>query len=322
MKTNTATLFLSNLTCIDHAYCNPGETIQGGSFMASFVVTGNIEPVEQVVVDFSTLKKDIKNIIDDMTFGLDHKLWVFKSAWDEVSYEEFSVLNSVDIPEEERLRLVNKAAILSVPRSAVYIVQQPELRTYSIRSATTIVQSLVETELSKKYPGIKVECILSERAENIYADHLFARMFRYTHGLKNSTSLACQNIVHGHLSTVVFYYTKDVDVDSRNQIRDELEKFVRLIENAVYVLTDNVASSTPTSLVVKYETEARGKFCATYNLERTKAIVLDEETTIENLTNQLTGRFLDLELLKKLGVTQIHMSEGLQKGSILTLNEI
>lgn len=74
---NQSTLFIGNLTTIDYAYIHPTRyTIKGGSLNLSVEVTGDIEPVENVVVDFGTIKKKIKSLIDDKEEGFDHKLWV------------------------------------------------------------------------------------------------------------------------------------------------------------------------------------------------------------------------------------------------------
>jgi 6-pyruvoyl-tetrahydropterin synthase len=75
------TIFLNNITQIDHAMLVPGRdgatTILGGSLNLSVRLWGTNTANEHVVVDFSAVKKDIKALIDNHTTGFDHKLWVF-----------------------------------------------------------------------------------------------------------------------------------------------------------------------------------------------------------------------------------------------------
>ena len=68
------TMFFSQPTVIDHAYIDQEGRVVGGSFNPDFLVTGEIDPKEKVVIDFGTGKKQIKALIDHKEFGYDHKL--------------------------------------------------------------------------------------------------------------------------------------------------------------------------------------------------------------------------------------------------------
>lgn len=322
--TKTSTLFLSQITCIDHAWCDfETRAIQGGSFLASFKVTGNIDPTEHVVVDFSTLKKLIKNIIDHPVTGIDHKLWVLPTAWDDI--DVYSDFIETEDRTEFRVSLKNMTMRADVPLSS--IVMCPAMPEYNTFFAEVMVKHRVQDELRKLYPTIEVECYLSETPS--YFDqpglHSARRMFRYTHGLKDSTSWGCQNLLHGHLSYVEFYY-KGENLEQSVGVNTLLVDFMSRIESAVFVKRENVVGSLTSEelldqevLVVQYETESRGKFRAEYATRYHNILVIDEETTIENLLTSLLDTYSDREELKAAGVVSIAISEGLQKGSMLAL---
>jgi len=327
-KPKPVRIWLDRISCIDHGWCDSlsDNTIQGGSFMASFVVTGNIDPVEQVVVDFSTLKHDIKAIIDHPETGLDHKLWVFPNAWDSCTpYREGYLDRIGGIGRRERVRLVNKTVSLDVPADAVAFIHCPSLtHTYSVKTAEAIVQDLVQKNLEAKYPGIQVECKLSEKPDiPRVGDGLESstRMFRYFHGLKHSTSKPCQNVAHGHLSFVTFFYSHNTDVSKVYEINQELDRMIRCIDKTAFFFTANRVESNISAdyCAIEYTTPERGRFRAEYHLGHNRLIGLDVETTIENLLGKLADTYSDIPMLKRLGVTHIAMSEGLQKGSLISL---
>lgn len=320
MDVKTSSIFLKNITCIDHAWCaeQSDYTIQGGSYLASFIVTGKVEQHEQVVVDFSTLKKDIKNIIDDPQIGLDHKLWLYPDA--------FNIDSEIKITTptggyQNRLILQNSSVKLDIPSNSVARVRKGF--SYTLEDSTTFVKEHVQSQLELKYPGIMIECILSEIPDTIPSDEYdyeqsLTKTFRYTHGLKNSTSWACQNIVHGHLSFVTFY-TREISPIKVSTIDLCLTNFIDQITDSVFIHKENIVDKIDSSLVIDYTTKERGHFKGEYDSDENKLLIFNEETTIENLTKNLIERFLDVPYLKELGVTKIAISEGLQKGSIINL---
>lgn len=331
-KPKSVSIWLDRISCIDHGWCDSlsRNTIQGGSFMASFVVTGNIDPVEQVVVDFSTLKHDIKAIIDHPETGLDHKLWVFPEAWDSLEhYNEGYLSNAYGrVGRRRRLRLSNKTVSLDVPENAVALIVSPHptetYGRYSVKTAEAIVQDLVQKKLEAKYRGIKVECKLSEQPDIPHVgDGLESstRMFRYFHGLKNSTSTPCQNVAHGHLSFVTFYYSHNTSVSKVYEINRELDRMIRCIDRTAFFFEENRVESDISAdyCAIEYTTPERGRFRAEFQLDKNRLIGLDVETTIENLLGRLSENYSDIPMLKRLGVTHIAMSEGLQKGSLISL---
>ncbi len=320
MKPKISTMFIQDLTCIDHAWCCEASnyTIQGGSYLASFAITGNVDPHEQVVVDFSTCKKEIKNIIDHKIHGLDHKLWVFPHAWNK--YEEYA--NGVD--HFVRVRASNPSIRIDVPKNATQMIFNENGARYSLEYAQQIVQDLVQRTLEAKYPGIKIECFLTENPSvpQMYSmESQATRMFRYTHGLKDSTSWACQSPVHGHLSFLSFCYPVFIDDIKEKQILVELDNFSRTIQDAVFLYERNILQCHDDTITIEYETRERGLFNVSYWLGQNRILILPEETTIENLLLNLLDKYGNVSKLKELGVTSVIMSEGLAKGSTISLVE-
>ena len=70
-------MYYANLTNIDLAMFMPDGRLRGDSFNLHVKMTGQEDPEEAVLIDFSTAKKTIKSWIDDhVGNGFDHKCWV------------------------------------------------------------------------------------------------------------------------------------------------------------------------------------------------------------------------------------------------------
>lgn len=137
---NAATMFLSNLTILDHAILDERGNVVGGSFNPSFFVAGEIDPIEQVVVDFSTVKKEIKNIIDDRETGFDHKLWWIQG----VSKGTTSTVNN-------RIIINTPTTMLDMPANAVRFIPYIEGMDI-IDTIETCINKHITKELSKLHP--------------------------------------------------------------------------------------------------------------------------------------------------------------------------
>lgn len=309
-----SSIYLNNITCIDHAFYK-NNLIIGGSYLASFLVFGNIDDKEQVVIDFSTVKNDIKSIIDDRELGVDHKFWIFSQDW--------NISTHKDAAGSSIMCLKNKHLSATLPSNCVYII--PEfLQNFDLTTslATAMLEYLVYTELLKKYPDISlsVKCILSENPNILQLPNKLKHtsMFRYSHGLKNSTSWACTNPLHGHLSSISLYYKESISSYDELSICRVLDDFVECFDNSVFIFKENLVDRRK----LEYTSEVRGSFSVSYLNDNQKVYVLSQETTIENLMVQLLNRCGGLGYLKSIGVTDVTISEGLQKGSYLDLDSV
>lgn len=316
--TQVSSLFLSDISVVDHAYIDDNGNIVGGSFNPSFLVTGEIDPVEQVVVDFSSVKKQIKETIDAREGGFDHKLWFIKG------YSNGSIRIS-QIENVEYVTIDTPTTKLIVPQNAVTVIDDPKVPDYTVNSIGFALQNHVEKYLRTLHPhsNIRVVCINNQN-RHYPTKNTESALFRYTHGLKDSTSWGCQNIAHGHLS---YIQALDVNNDCSNEAKLVLDNIASTLDNTVFVMADNIKSSivgprldslslVPKEIQVSYKTD-RGMFLAVYKTDAYKITILETETTIEHIVEWVAATYGDI--LKQHGCTGLFVSEGLSKGAFVLL---
>ena len=285
-------MFLSNISVVDHAYIDSNGHIVGGSFNPSFIVDGEVDELEQVVIDFSTCKKDIKAIIDSKEFGMDHKLWV----------GEFS--NVEVVAEDTGFRLTTPHWLIKVPKNALHFTT---LQEYTTSSVGEYLQQFVEKHLRQTYPTVKLTVLNNTDAHTVNIPDLGPMaFFRYTHGLKNSTSWGCQNIAHGHLSYI--------RIASHDAIGAALvaQEIATTVDNTMFIWRENHTPHIKGDSVA-YSTE-RGAFSLTMRSREPKIKLLSTETTIEHLVDVIAHVFATE--LRNIEATAIYVSEGLSKGAV------
>lgn len=284
--TTVSSMWLGDTTNIDYSYINECGQIVGGSIRPKFEVTGNVDPVEQVVVDFSAIKKTIKKLIDDPEKGFDHKMWwIDDLSYGEIEYKDGMVFVKTPCVE------------ISGPENIVRRVSKP----------TELVDYLTE-ELDKLYPGVNIKL-------DYYPTYTFdvmpqmntqAHSFRYVHGLRESTSWGCQNIAHGHLS----YLAAEVEGDplAANML---LSQIAVDLDNTIFIWEKNNTASKK----IEYEC-SRGHM--QMQVVQQKSVLLGTESTVEHLVDYVAEEWSDL--LKHVNIKKLYVSEGLSKGAVVTLN--
>jgi len=294
-------LFLSEISVVDHGFINYKGQVIGGSFNPSFVITGSIDETEKVVVDFSTIKKDIKGLIDRHIWdaynnGFDHKLWFI---------EGYSQGTCIKV--DDNYHIVTDACKLILPTDAVKIIAPidgiaPEYSTTYIQKAFEVY---LTTELMKLYPliGVEVECYNNINTHRVNTTQIYF-MFTYSHGLKDSTSYGCQNIAHGHLS-----FIQSADSNAPLHHINKMKKVASDLGGAVFINRENIVFQDDSVIEIQYTTK-RGQFFASYKTAENKLIVLDTETTIEYLAEYVKDTY---------NVTGFYISEGLSKGCVITV---
>jgi 6-pyruvoyl-tetrahydropterin synthase len=301
-------MFLNYLTCVDHAYIDDSGRVVGGSYHPNFLVGGKVDEVEQVVVDFSSVKKQIKDAVDDKETGFDHKLWIVPG------YSRCEIDTKHD-----QMIIRTPACELEMPKNAVKILQNNFIGTFQ-ETVQQAIQNHVWQALDKLHPQaeISVECQLTTRA--FMKDPKKSFMFRYTHGLKNSTSWGCQNHSHGHLSWVEIehdaFYSPDCN-DCKRAMQTIYYDAILQIDGAILIFSQNIVEQTDSYIRIQYATE-RGVWKATYNKANNKLIVMDKETTIENIIDWIVDPYVGV--LKEGHVKRIYISEGLSKGAVRELS--
>lgn len=311
-----SSIFLNNVSVVDHAYIDNNGCIKGGSFNPNFIVSGKPNPIEKVVVDFSTIKKDIKKYIDQHIWdiyqnGFDHKLWII---------EGFSAYEKIDILETKTTKkgttkqwlLIKTPAIeISLPADAVRFISktdEKDIPAYNLEYIGKKFQQHVQTYLEQQYPNIEIEvhCVNTFDLHKTFSKAK-PYIFHYVHGLKDSTSYGCQNIAHGHRSFIHAETNLFGDVF--------LEKIAKDLDHSIFIRAENVISADDQWLTIGYKTPLRGKFHMKINTEKHKVIILPTETTIEFIVNFIKN-YYERKNFKRGGISTIYVSEGLTKGSL------
>lgn len=275
-------IFLNDVTCIDHGYLNDQGFIEGRSFLLDVIVTGDIPDsnAEQVVIDFSKCKKLIKQCIDDNETGFDHKCWV-----KDYQYEDLL---------DGYIEIKSNSTQAVVPKNAIKETNNFE----------SDIKNQLESFLQSKYPDIDItiEIKLKDYIEESEYPRVY---FNYSHGLKNSSSWGCQNLLHGHTSFIELY--SDTHIDTR--LLDDFDKV-----SLMFIYKDNIIFDKNGIMIISYVTE-RGTFHL--NIDKNKydsfgiyVIILDTETTIENLIDYVE------RIVKTSSTNWLKVSEGLQKGAV------
>lgn len=288
-----SSLFLRNITNIDHAYINEHGQVIGGSFHASMIVSGKVDEKEKVVIDFSACKKDLKAILDDFADGYDHKLWII----DGVS----------NVVGDSGTMVVTPACTLTAPTDMYK-------RFYADSYSPKTIAAAMSVELTKKMKKLYAEADVEVEVSldtNAFTHDQNALFFSYSHGLKNSSSGGCRRNSHGHLSFIEF---KNINTVLSVKLLDEIKQ---RIDNAVFVWRDNVVESTDTHTKIYYTAVDGREYSATYDNELNNVIVLETETTVEYLAEFIATEYG--ARLREFGCTDVYMSEGLQKGAAVKL---
>jgi hypothetical protein len=342
-------IYLCQPTVIDHAIINSNGCIVGGSCNPDFIISGKVDPVEQVVVDFSKIKKEVKAAVDDKFVGFDHKLWVVEHYSDckifltinaqevEVSFDEYNF----KLPFDTRVTIKTPYLEMELPLDAIRFMPNPTQRNLAnVEEAHEFIATSIEyhvlNTLTELHPhnSIEVEC------QYKCLPHIMGgteekgglAVFKYTHPLPFSSSYGCQNIGHGHLS-----YIEVLGSDGCNEeaLLTEIEDLADRIDNYVFVNRNYVTKVTTEHgtvldysyclhalpencwVTVEYETPQRGYFRATYKIcdKGHKLYFLDQDTTIENMLDWVLVGGLE-RVLKDHGATAFYMSEGLSKGAM------
>ncbi|TBR56916.1 hypothetical protein B4U84_26075 [Westiellopsis prolifica IICB1] len=296
---NEVSIFLSGVTVVDHAYIDNQGNIVGGSFNPGFLVTGKIDPVEKVVVDFSTIKKTIKGLLDERLTGFDHKLWILEGY--SKCKKEF---------QEDRVSIQSASLQLNIPSNALKVF---DANKYSIKEIELAFDQYLNQKLAVLYPGVKVKCFNTINSQQLIPSQYPVSYFTYCHGLKNSTSWGCQNNSHGHLS---FISLLGEQTDKQQVGSTELftlqKEIAKELDRTIFLWKDNLTLQKNDWVTIEYATEDRGYFLAEYCTKRNKLAFLNTETTVEFLANYVCYRWKNE--LNSTGATVVALSEGLSKG--------
>lgn len=320
-----ATIYMNGITNIDFAYVAPDGRILGGSFKLDCEFTGSVEDQEQVIVDFSTLKKRTKALIDDPNIGYDHRLWYI---------EDWSCDSSIVHYGSEGRTVIDTGKVCTkLDSSALHLIDIPVASSLQAgfidcQEMMSVISRDIEAFLSNNlfpdHPGLKeirVNLSTAMTLPPMLGQPKIGEFvhFHYVHGLRNSTSYGCQNIAHGHTSYIYIEMPEDTDADTLAKCYGLALEMRENLDHTIFVDLENIKRIDQEGGYIEfgYTSMSRGEFSMKV-YKGTKIHITGTETTIENLVKYVFGVYENR--LREIGAVSLAVSEGLDKGSVIKLS--
>ncbi|GAA0288144.1 6-carboxytetrahydropterin synthase [Psychrosphaera haliotis] len=283
-------LFVNDLTVIDFSYLCTQRGMVGESWIVDLTLHGELDE-QNMVLDFSKVKKQVKRIIDDT---VDHKLAI---------PTEYSGVNVQHIEGQDYIKVEfesnsGEKIAISSPSDAYCFVDADRIEmSHVIKHLASVIKPQLPANVKK------VE--LSLRAEDISGFY-----YHYTHGLKKHDG-NCQRIAHGHRSKIQIF---ENDMKS-----PRLEKEASKLWEDIYVATDEdevaeseleFISKTQSQVAYKYES-SQGKF--ELAMEKASVYSMPVDTTVELIAQYLADK---LKAQYPHNNYKVVAYEGVAKGAI------
>lgn len=286
-----SSIYLNDLTAIDFSVITNTGQLVGGSATLNLEVSGPVDGHEGVVIDFSQCKKQIKALIDD-PYGFDHKCWV-------PIHDPMITVNTVvsdDGIPYTTVRHNGTGLVITAHENAFTLVED--------MSGQQDITNYLNEKLA---PYVVSNVFLNTSIIPVPRANTDTAVFRYVHGLKNSSSFGCKNLVHGHKSCLSAVVAAGYNVETANQV---LHSIAGELNAVIFADAEDLAGGTMGEYTISYTTKERGPMSMTFSQ---KLIVLETQTTVEYLVEYVRARFYDQ--LKAVGVVELFVSEGLCKGA-------
>ncbi|KPZ67821.1 6-pyruvoyl tetrahydropterin synthase [Shewanella sp. P1-14-1] len=174
-------LFVKDLTVIDFSYLCPIRGMVGESWIVDVLLDGGLDE-QNMVLDFSKVKKTIKNTIDDVA---DHRLLI-PTACSEVRWQQKGDRVWMDFSSQQG------DIHLACPSQAFALVPTEVIDFESVNSF--LIKALREA-LPDNVEGISLT-LRNEVLDTPY--------YHYSHGLRKHDG-NCQRIAHGHRSPITVF---------------------------------------------------------------------------------------------------------------------
>jgi 6-pyruvoyl-tetrahydropterin synthase len=177
-------LFVNDLTVMDFSYLCPERGMVGESWIVDVILNGDLNE-ESMVLDFSKVKKQLKQLIDEY---VDHKLLVpVEHAFSQIEHDQ-----KTDRVKVEFMRPNGRSIHLSCPAEAYAFVYADHV---TMPSVSQYLKDVIATHLPENVQGIEL---------NLRAEVINTPYYHYTHGLKKHDG-NCQRIAHGHRSKITIF---------------------------------------------------------------------------------------------------------------------
>lgn len=277
-------MFIEDFTVLDHCFVDPVKGMLGGTFFVDAEVYGQTTEEEAVVIDFSQAKKVLKKVIDATA---DHRFVCPKHL--------------AKVQEDGRIKVEFKQGYYIAPEKAFYFL---DTSLYSLAN----LQSQLERDIMKEMPSNVSAIKLTLR----YEDFTGYNFYRYTHGLKTSSSEGCRRMGHGHINKII--------IEQNGERRKDLEKeFSNFIDGKHLCIKENIRSGETVQERVRInllETTnnlhievCEGAFDLAF--DKSSCLIMPYETTVENICKYIAEVFY-----KEVPNLVVKCFEGYKKGCV------
>ncbi|MDO6620682.1 MULTISPECIES: 6-carboxytetrahydropterin synthase [unclassified Shewanella] len=174
-------LFVKDLTVIDFSYLCPIRGMVGESWIVDVLLDGGLDE-QNMVLDFSKVKKTIKSTIDDVA---DHRLLI-PTACSDVRWQQQGDRVWMDFTSQQG------DIHLACPSQAFALIPTEVI---DFESVNAFLIKALRQALPDNVQGISLT-LRTEVLESPY--------YHYTHGLRKHDG-NCQRIAHGHRSPITVF---------------------------------------------------------------------------------------------------------------------
>jgi len=278
-------LFVEQLNIIDFSYLHAERGLVGETWMLDVELSGELNP-QGMLLDFSTLKPLIKNLVDDT---VDHKLLC------PVDSPELIISEQVQGFKVELALAGGGHIVYSGPTQGLGFIACEEINTETLSAhLLTLIEPLMPDNI--KTTTLTLRPLLTDDA-----------FFHYSHGL-SSHSGNCQRIAHGHRSCLQIF----LDEQRKPQLEDDWANRwtdIYLADNSHLLSEDDFAGIPHCNFAYQAE---QGAFAL--SLPKNSVCILPNETTIEYIAQHIAKEIRQQHPRAK--SVSVRIYEGLYKGAL------
>lgn len=276
-----ARLFVNQLTVIDCSCLDAESGLVGESWIVDLELAGTLDE-QGMVLDFATVKRRIKQIIDDYA---DHKLLV-PARWPDLAMHHYQGRTQLVYADGRGSTVIHDS-----PASALCVLDAERVDADSL---TIHLQQRLRHSLPGNVSNVVVR-LRTEETPGVY--------YRYSHGLRKHGG-ACQRIAHGHRSRLQVY--------ENGRRSSHWEDYWARKWRDIYLgsSADEVPAGDPARIRFSYHA-GEGDFIL--ELNRDRCYLLDSDSTVECIADHLAR---EMKRLAPASSFRVHAFEGLDKGAI------
>ncbi|MCG7586394.1 6-carboxytetrahydropterin synthase [Photobacterium sp. OFAV2-7] len=289
-------LFVRDLTVIDASYLCEQRGMVGESWILDVVMSGELNEMS-MVLDFSRVKKQIKQLVDEF---VDHRLIVpARNSRIHVA-ESQPGYATVDLLRDEI------SIHLNCPDQAYCFIDDDAV---TIESVTRHLYQVLDGKLPDNVQGLELT-LRHEKIEGAF--------YHYSHGLKKHDG-NCQRIAHGHRSPVELFVDGQRDAELEQQWAQRWQDiYLGSREDEVALSELNLSKhaagiSELTHYGFRYQAP-QGEF--ELAIARSETEMLDTDTTVELLAHYIAEQVRPMVVGKSLDVVAY---EGVGKGAMASV---